>query len=555
LHKLIIKDLALNLRLKILFVTLIIGSQACFSQVFQQQCNPDTFEVDTTGNEINWEQFPDFSLPFTVVYHGDAPSDSLLHPLHKGFSHIGGAGIDYTDTVWPDQRVYTWTNIANANGWAAATNQPWRMIKSPWENDIDGYREQWAQHLNDIWNNRYKFNPPNEVKEFDIVIADIEWAFHNDDDILSIKYNPLVPLYYQELSNSAFIAEYKIAMAEMYAQPLQLARDILHPDVILSTYNETPIRRTWTLIDDYTWTDWISDSSLVDYLMNDSSGFMNSHFYQLNDIIAPSCYYYHNVDSLSAGFKYLASNLFNLEVNRAWSSKEQLVYVWLNYHPCCSNMEAIKPWMAEATAIFPFMDGVKGLYPWIPVSYDVYEYFIYGLYRLSAFSYMFDGNQTYVIPEPAHSSFVNQTPIWRGVVNGDEILIAAHNPYPNTNDPIDTTYINVAYSNWSETIGVVGKETFLCKFDMNISDVNQVKSLNESVNLFPNPSHNNVSIEGNILNCTLSVYEPYGRIVRQIHNVNLPINLNVSNLNKGVYILIIESKNHSGLIIKKLVRS
>ena len=540
----------MNLGLKLLFVTLIIGYQTCFSQVFQQQCNPGTFTVDTVGNEINWEQFPDFALPFKVVYHGDAPSDSLLHPLYKGFSHIGGCGTDYKDTVWPDQRVYTWLNIANADGWAAATNQPWRMIKSPWGNNIYGYRQKWEERLNYIWNNWYKYNPSSEVKEFDIVIADIEWAYHNDDDILSIKYNSLVPVYYQELSDSAFIAEYKIAMAELYAEPLQLARDILHPDVILSAYNETPIRRTWTLIDEYSWTEWTSDSSLVDYLMNDSSGFMNSHFYQLNDWIAPSCYYYHNVDSLAIGLKYIASNLFNIEVNQAWSNKNQLVYVWLNYHPCCSNMEAIKPWMAEATAIFPFMDGAKGLYPWIPVSYDVYEYFIYGLFRLSAFSYMFDGNQTYVIPEPAHNSFINQTPIWRGVVNGDEILIAAHNPFQNANDPPDTTYINVAYNDWSETIGVVGKETFLCKFNVNISDVNKFELPNEGVKLLPNPSHNNVIIEGNILNCTLTIYEPSGRLIRQMHAESLPANIDISDLNKGVYILKIESRNNKPLFIR-----
>ena len=550
-HKIFFKYKALNLHLKLLFATLIIGYQAGFSQVFQQQCNPETFEVDTTGNEINWEQFPDFSLPFTVIYHGDAPSDSVLHPLHKGFSHIGGAGIDYTDTVWPDQRVYTWTNIANANGWAAATNQPWRMIKSPWENNIDGYREQWNEHLIWIWNNWYKYNTPNEEKRFDIVIADIEWAFHNDDDILSIKYNPFVPLYYQELSDSAFIAEYKIAMAEMYAQPLQLARDILHPDVILSTYNETPIRRTWTLIDDYSWEQWISDSSLVDYLMNDSSGFMNSYFYRLNDMIAPSVYYYHNPDSIPAGLKYLASNLFNLEVNRAWSSKDQLVYVWLNYHPCCSNMEAIKPWMAEATAIFPFMDGAYGIYPWLPVSYDSYEYFIYGLYRLSAFSDMFYGTQTYVIPVPAHYSFIHQTPIWRGVVKGDEILIAAHNPFAGIDD---TTLIPVSYNGWSDTIGLVGKETFLCKFDLNTTGIEHPAFSGTEITIFPNPSHDHVVIEGNLSGCTLSVYDPYGKVVRQRFAAKLPVKISISDLAKGVYLLKIKSRDFNKPLTRKLIK-
>jgi hypothetical protein len=120
----------MNHRAKIFVVILLMSSRFIDAQVFQQQCNPSFFTVDTVGNEINWEQFPDFSLPFTVVYHGVAPSDSLLHPLHKGFSHIAGPGIDYKDTVWPDHRAYTWTNIVNADGWAAVTNQPWRIKKA-----------------------------------------------------------------------------------------------------------------------------------------------------------------------------------------------------------------------------------------------------------------------------------------------------------------------------------------------------------------------------------------------------------------------------------------
>lgn len=541
----------MNHRAKIFVVILLMSSRFIDAQVFQQQCNPSFFTVDTVGNEINWEQFPDFSLPFTVVYHGVAPSDSLLHPLHKGFSHIAGPGIDYKDTVWPDHRAYTWTNIVNADGWAAVTNQPWRMIKSPWDNNIYLYKQKWEEHLEDIWTNRYKYTPPSEMKRFDMVIADIEWAYHNDDSILSIKYDPLVPVYYQELSDSAFIAEYKSAMAGLYAMPLELAREVLHPDVLLTTYNETPIRRTWTLIDDYTWEQWVSDSSLVDYLMNDSSGFMNSYFYRLNDMIAPSVYYYHNPDSIPAGMKYLASNLFNLEVNKAWSNKDQLVYVWLNYHPCCSNMEAIKPWMAEATAIFPFMDGAYGIYPWLPVSYDSYEYFIYGLYRLSAFSDMFDGSQTYVVPMPAHYSFIHQTPIWRGVVNGDEILIAAHNPFA---EPGDTTIIPVTYNGWVDTIGLVGKETFLCKFDLNTTGIEHPDFTRTDITIFPNPSHDQVIIAGSLSDCTISVCDPYGNVVWQKFSEKLPVRISIGNLAKGIYLLKLKSKNINKPLTRKLIK-
>jgi hypothetical protein len=104
-----------------------------------------------------------------------------------------------------------------------------------------------------------------------------------------------------------------------------------------------------------------------------------------------------------------------------------------------------------------------GLYPWFPESYDTYEYFIYGLYRLSQYSDMFDGNQSYVIPEPAYYSFINESPIWRGVVNNDKILIAAQNPYASPNE---TTYIIVSYNSWEETIALIGNETFFCQFEL-----------------------------------------------------------------------------------------
>jgi hypothetical protein len=252
-------------------------------------------------------------------------------------------------------------------------------------------------------------------------------------------------------------------MAELYGESLQLMHDILHKDVLKSSYNELPIRRTWWDIPDHDWNQWKTDSTLVDYLVTGSGGFMNSNFYRLHDVLSPSIYNFYNVNTIKVGRKYLAYNLFTIEVNQQWSPKGQLVYCWLNYHPSSSDTEAIEPWMAEATAIFPFMAGAMGLYPWRPRSYDTYEYFIYGLFRLSKYSDMFDDNQSYVKPEPAYYSFNKKSPIWRGVVNNDKILIAAHNPYASPNK---TTIVKVSYNTWEETIALKGNETFLCKFDL-----------------------------------------------------------------------------------------
>ncbi len=79
---------------------------------------------------------------------------------------------------------------------------------------------------------------------------------------------------------------------------------------------------------------------------------------------------------------------------------------------------------------------------------------------------------------------------------------------------------------------------------MNVSSANQFELLKKSVKVFPNPSGDHIVINGNISNCTLIIYDPYGMFVKQTNTVNLPINMNISDLSKGIYILKVESKNH-----------
>jgi len=535
------------------FIILLGLSMALNAQVFQDQCNPDTFDIDTNGFAINWQQFPDFDLPFTVVYHGFAPSDSMAWPLRKGFSHISGRGTEYIDTIWPHQRSYTWTGIANADNWAATTNQPWRMIKSPWGNDIEGYRIKWNHRLqNSVLTNYYKYHPPEGEARADIIVADLEWAYHSDAGILSIKYDTLVPDYYQNLSDEDFIFEYKRDMALLYAEPLKLAVDSLHLDIILSSYAEIPIRRTWYGIDDTSWFGWRTDSSRLDFLMEDTTGMMNSTFYNLHDYICPSIYNFYNIDTTPIGKKYLAYNLFQIEVNKEWSDKEQLVYCWLNYHSGSSYTEAIQPWMAEATAIFPFMSGIKGLYPWkpaLPYGYDSYEYFIKGLYRLSQFDHFFDGEEEYVSPWSAHTSFIYESPIWRGVANGNNILIAAQNPYANMGD---TTYIKVSYEDWSDTIGLVGTEVFLCDFLLSTVSIEEPEPGIE-IKVFPNPSTGIVNISSDNEIQAISLIEIKGKALHfPVHPAKAQ-QIDISALPTGIYFMQIRSndQHYYKKIIKK----
>ena len=538
-----------NKHLLLSFIVFLFVLQTIDAQVYQNNCLPDTLVIDTSGYEINWQQFPDFQLPFTIIYHGNAPADSTAWPLKKGFTHIDGNAQFYRDTIWPEQRAYNWTGIANADNWAYNTSQPWRMIKSPWENDIPGYRERW-DHRFDVILDRYKYQPLVGQPAIDIVIADLEWAFHTDAGILSIKNDPLVPLYYQNLTDDDFIAAYKKDMSLLYAEALKYAKDSLHTTTKISSYAEVPVRRTWWTIDDTTWQGWTGDSSTVDYLMEDSSGFMNSVFYNSHDIICPSVYYFYNVDSVPIGKKYLAYNLFQSEVNSVWSDKDQLVYCWLNYHG--SGSLAIKPWMAEATAIFPLMSGAKGLYPWKPVQpqgYDSYEYFIKGLYRLSQFNDFFDGNEIFVNPTPAHESFINSLPIWRGVVNGYDILIAAHNPFAN---PSDTTFIPVSYGNWSETIALIGTEVFLCSFDMWYVGAPELPKVHE-VEVYPNPTNGMLHISSAESINQVNLIDLSGKITMLEDIDNQFSTINISRFPTNTYVLEIITDNR--VYYKKIIKN
>lgn len=522
------------------------------SQIFQDQCNPDTIVVDTSGVEINWQQFPDFDLPFTIVYHGIAPADSIAYPLKKGFSHIAVRGTYFKDTIYPDQRAYTWTGIANADNWAQTTHQPWRMIKSPWGNDIEGYREKWNHRLqNAVLTNWYKYHPPEGEERVDIVIADLEWAHHSDAGILSIKNDTLVPEYYRLLPDEKFIAEYKKAMSLLYAEPLKLARDSLHESVSITSYAELPIRRTWYDIDDTTWQGWLGDSSKVDYLMEDTAGFMNSEFYNLHDIICPSVYYFYDLDSLEIGKKYLAYNLFQSEANAIWSDKEQLVYCWLNY---TSNYYGVpvQPWVAEATAIFPLMSGAMGLYPWkphLPDGYDSYEYFVKGLFRLSQFNEFFDGNGIYITPTPARESFVNEQPLWRGIVQGNEMLVASHNPFAS---PTDTTYIPLNYGTWSDTLGLIGTEVFLCKLTMTFVGMDEQNPIDEIV-VYPNPSHGVVNISSSEAIQDIYLIDLSGKRILIPNNNSTENKIDLTGFAEGIYILELHTAERA--YFKKIIKN
>jgi hypothetical protein len=98
-------------------------------------------------------------------------------------------------------------------------------------------------------------------------------------------------------------------------------------------------------------------------------------------------------------------------------------------------------------------------------------------------------------------------------------------------------------------------------FETVTSGINEV-SLENSIKVFPNPASNQlmvVSTEGYVLNsCELFVYDVTGKVVMHEKNVSFKdgnLHVDVSDLNNGVYTLVLNPKNNKVAINKRFVVS
>ena len=468
--------------LHIKIILLIISSVHCFAQ----DCQPTyIYTPVTTNNKIEWGKFPEFTLPFKIIYNGPRFGDTESAPLKHGFSHIAAFSGPEPGSLTAGQRAMLWYGVATSSG-----NQPWadNNLRSPWGNDTAAYRSYWDNYA-------------STVTSVDVVCLDIERMQREDRDILALKANAQIPQNYRNLSDTDFLATYKRDMRWWYTEAANRLR-AKGVKASLTSYSDVPIRNTWLNITANSWQDWTTNLARTHYLMQDNAGKIGGDFYNAMDFLSPSPYYYYGYDH-PIGKDYLSYLLFSIEANAAWSDKPIIPFVWLRVHDSYDkNIPLITDFMAEATAIFPFFSGAKGLWLWEnpflsaerQENYGPYEHFIYGLYRLSQFKDMLEGNYQLVIPMPARDNMEQQNPVWRGIVKGENILIAAQNPYAADGS---TTSITVSYQNWARNITLKGKEVFLCKFDLNDS-VNGVEPLLDAVNVYPNPAAQqlNVSLSG-----------------------------------------------------------
>lgn len=514
----------------------------CFSfkMASAQNCTVPFQLVPTTKKGvIEWTKFPEFTLPFTIVYSGPRFNDQNRLPLKYGFSHLN----TFTDSDFANlprkNRALIHYGVAYLGG---NTQQPWELIESPWNNNLSLYQTKWKNELKGFAD-QFADSKGKATPEVDLFVPDIERDKSTDAGILGIKTNASVPVAYQNLSNENFITRYKRDMQKLYSQPISYYNSLgLNSATKIASYADVPIRNTFVNIDGNSWDDWRTNTVRLNYEMQDTlSGQVGGSYYRQLGFLTPSAYYYYDYPSPFAG-NYLAYLLFQIEANRAWSSKDLVVFEWMRFHPCCGSfLLPIKPFMAEASAIFPFFSGAKGIWLWEQSfsdqdNYASYEYFIYGLYRLSLFKDMFDGDYQLIIPKSARDHFESRDPVWRAVVKGNQILVAAHNPYATDTQ---VTSLPVSYGNWTTTLQLKGTEVFLCKFDLptNLSNLFEVS-------VFPNPNTGTFTtrfILRQEKEVEIQVLDILGRQVyveklKRVAGENR-VSLNLTNLSTGSYIM------------------
>lgn len=522
------------------FFSLCLGKEG-----FTQNCTlPFSLTPVKENNRIEWDKFPAFELPVKVIYGGPRFNDQNSRPLKHGFSHLSTFSGPEGNSLPPQNRAFLWYGVATP------VDQPWgiREISSPWGNDMAVYRAHW-DYLAGAFAELFQDSRGSGVPRADIICLDVERMKVTDREIVLLKSDPRIPETYRNLTDAAFLNTYKKDIRDLYATALQHLKNKNLPSYTkISNYSDTPVRGTWLNISSNSWTDWTTNKARTHYLMHDDQGNIGGNVYNQLDVLTPSPYYYYAFDN-PLGKDYLSYLLFQIEVNKAWSNKPVIPFVWLRYHDAYNAVSTwIEPFMAEATAIFPFFSGAAGLWLWDNPgveqenkNFATYEHFIYGLYRLSHFRHFLEGNNELVIPHPARDLMEQEKTIWRGIVKNREILIAAHNPFAADNE---VTPVFLQHGNWTRTIQLKGKEVHLCSYSLDDTVTANPEPMAE-VNFGPNPS-------AGILNLYVNQGQQLPEKITLINMLGIPVfeqtinfaantaAFDVSHLPTGVYVIRLE---------------
>jgi hypothetical protein len=212
-----------------LFISLIYSPYG----VLAQSC-PQDFSFTPVGvnNSIEWDKFPEFSLPFKIIYNGPRFNDQQSRPLKHGFSHIAYFSGPEGSTLPVKNRALLWNSVATMSD-----TQPWSVagLESPWGNDTTAYRKYWSSYLRGLAN-LFDDSRGQAVPKADILCMDIERIQELDRDILALKRDGRIPQAYRNLPDNAFLATYKKDIKWWYTEPAKYVRSLgLSPSTSLTS--------------------------------------------------------------------------------------------------------------------------------------------------------------------------------------------------------------------------------------------------------------------------------------------------------------------------------
>jgi len=313
-----------------------------------------------------------------------------------------------------------------------------------------------------------------------------------------------MPVSYQSLPFADFKKQWYKAKIKSYYAVLEAFNQIPVVDKPLignySTNLEEPDKFGDTT---YTWQQAISDVSFTNMMYRDTTNFtqFGNHLLDGYDHIGVNSYTdggWSGSYSQNSG-RWLKFILKDIEFAKAWAPNKPVVpWYWMKddrYNSDPTLTWALKdPAYCEGNAIFSIVAGADGFHIWDIMGNDHnqhhYEYIIKGLHRLSHFNHILqDPNAIHFVPagQDFFSIFkkdakgMTDIPIWRGMVSGDSILVAAMNPYAPS--PTTQTQVTVSYNGWSQTITLTGRQIFLGTARWNSGTVGGCSMVSNNLNM------------------------------------------------------------------------
>lgn len=387
-----------------------------------------------------------------------------------------------------------------------------------------------------------------------------------------------MPVAYQSIPFSDFKKEwFKAKIAEYYA-PFDAYHRINQPNKApIGNYSTNMINPCLLNSPGVNWAQVTTDPNFINYMYRDTSTFttLGNHLYNAMDYIGYNSYTGggNYLDWTYGSGSWLRSLLFDIEFTKAWDPNKKIInWLWLKtdyYSEAQQNYWAFKsPEYCEAQPIFTLIAGSDGFMLWDGENGNTnqhhYEYFIKGMHRLSNFNHFLNdpsairvmGMDAILLDSLDNDSLTAiNLGIWRGIVSGDSILVAAMNPYaPNSNYSTD---VIINYLSWSDTITLTGRQTFLGTARWNENTTRILENKKEvEFTLYPNPVTDelNLSIENfnTTNNIQIEIIDAAGKLIKEIdYNKQ---NIDVSDLTKGFYTINIKSKGIS-LGIKTFIKN